>query len=102
MQPADVGHTMRYTPGVTTQIAVKLPDDLLAAIDRLVDSHRFASRSEIVRAGLQRVIADSTAETIDRAFARGFAQHPDSDDDVRRTTSLAIESIEDEPWEKWW
>ncbi len=87
---------------MTTQIAVKLPDDLLAAIDRLVDNHRFASRSEIVRAGLQRVIADDASQTIDHAFASGFAQHPDSDDDVRRATSLAIESIADEPWEKWW
>lgn len=87
---------------MTTQIAVKLPDDLLAAVDRLVDSHRFASRSEIVRAGLQRVIADDASTTIDRAFERGIAQHPDSDGDVRRATSLAIESIDDEPWEKWW
>ena len=87
---------------MTTQIAVKLPDDLLAAIDRLVDNHRFASRSEIVRAGLQRVIADDASQAINHAFARGFAQHPDSDDDVRRATSLAIESIADEPWEKWW
>jgi Arc/MetJ-type ribon-helix-helix transcriptional regulator len=87
---------------MTTQIAVKLPDDLLAAIDRLVDSHRYASRSEIVRAGLLRVITDDAAQTVDDAFTRGVAQHPDSDDDVRRATSLAIESIADEPWEKWW
>jgi Arc/MetJ-type ribon-helix-helix transcriptional regulator len=87
---------------MTTQIAVKLPDELLAAIDRLVENQRFASRSEIVRAGLQRVIADDASHTIDRAFERGFAQHPDSDDDVRRATTMAIESIDDEPWEKWW
>ena len=87
---------------MTAQIAVKLPDDLLAAVDRLVENRRYASRSEIVRAGLQRVIEDDISETIDRAFARGLAEHPDSDDDVHRATSLAIESIEDEPWEKWW
>jgi len=55
-----------------------------------------------VRAGLQRIVADDAAQTIDRAFAEGFTRHPDSDEDIRRTTRLAIESIEDEPWEKWW
>lgn len=87
---------------MTVQIAVKLPDELLEAIDRLVDTRRFASRSEIVRAGLQRVIADDRERELDQAFTRGIEQHPDSDDDIRRATALAIESINDEPWEKWW
>jgi Arc/MetJ-type ribon-helix-helix transcriptional regulator len=87
---------------MTVQIAVKLPLDLLEAVDRLVESSRFASRSEIVRAGLQRVIADDRAQAIDHAFARGAELHPDSDDDIRRATALATESINDEPWEKWW
>jgi Arc/MetJ-type ribon-helix-helix transcriptional regulator len=87
---------------MTSQIAVKLPDELLEAVDHLVASNRFANRSEIVRAGLQRIIADDASRTIDRAFADGFARHPDSDDDVHRTTRLAIESIDEEPWEKWW
>jgi len=41
-------------------------------------------------------------KTIDRTFAEGFTRHPGSDEDIRRTTRLAVESIEDEPWEKWW
>jgi Arc/MetJ-type ribon-helix-helix transcriptional regulator len=87
---------------MSVQIAVKLPPELLEAVDRLVDSNRFASRSEIVRAGLQRVIEDDRAQAIDDAFARGVELHPDSDDDIRRATALATESINDEPWEKWW
>ena len=39
---------------------------------------------------------------IDRAFAEGVRLHPDSDDDLRRATALAIASINDEPWERWW
>ena len=87
---------------MTVQIAVKLPDELLAAVDRLVDDDHFASRSEIVRAGLQRMVADAASRTIDRAFADGVCSHPDTDDDVQRATTLALESIDDEPWEKWW
>jgi Arc/MetJ-type ribon-helix-helix transcriptional regulator len=87
---------------MTVQIAVKLPDELVAAVDRLVDNDRFASRSEAVRAGLQRMVADAAALTIDQAFADGVSAHPDTDDDLQRATALAIESIDDEPWEKWW
>jgi Arc/MetJ-type ribon-helix-helix transcriptional regulator len=87
---------------MTVQIAVKLPDELVAAVDRLVDDDRFASRSEVVRAGLQRMVADAANRTIDQAFADGVCAHPDTDDDVQRATALAIESIDDEPWEKWW
>lgn len=87
---------------MTTQIAVKLSEELLEAVDRLVASQRFASRSDIVRAGLQRMIADDAAATLDSAFADGYARHPDSESDLRRATTLAIGSIEDEPWEKWW
>jgi len=87
---------------MTTQIAVKLPDELLEAVDRLVAGDRFASRSEIVRAGLQLIVDHDAAQAIDRAFTEGFTRHPDSNEDMRRTTRLAIESIDDEPWEKWW
>ena len=99
---AGMRHTIGYTPCMTVQIAVKLPEELLDAVDRLVAGDRFASRSEMVRAGLQRIVDDDVVQTIDRAFAEGFTRHPDSDEDIRRTTRLAIESIEDEPWEKWW
>lgn len=87
---------------MTIQIAVKLPDELLEAVDRLVGTSRFASRSEMVRVGLQRVLADDRERIIDNAFTRGVGAHPDSEDDLRRATALAIESINDEPWEKWW
>ena len=48
------------------------------------------------------MIADDAAATLDRAFTDGYARHPDSDADLRGATTLAIDSIEDEPWEKWW
>jgi hypothetical protein len=50
----------------------------------------------------KRITAGEAARTIDRAFTDGFSRHPDSDDDRRRTTRLVVESIEQEPWDKWW
>jgi Arc/MetJ-type ribon-helix-helix transcriptional regulator len=86
---------------MTTQLAVKLPDELLARLDQLVGEGRFASRSEAVRDGISRVVRDAERERIDVAFAAGFARHPD-DDSLAEAERLATEAIADEPWERWW
>ncbi len=87
---------------MTQQIAVKLSEDLITALDNLVASGRFESRSGAVRAGLRLVIRDAVREQIDRSFADGFRRMPETDDEIAEARRLAIESIEDEPWEPWW
>lgn len=87
---------------MTTQIAVKLPDDVVAAIDRLVDGGRFPSRSAAVRRALDDLVAAAERTAIDQAFARGFRAIPETDDELADATRLAVEAINDEPWEKWW
>ncbi|HXH58776.1 ribbon-helix-helix domain-containing protein [Iamia sp.] len=85
---------------MTTQLAIKLPDELVVRLDHLVGEGRFASRSEAVRDGIRRVVRDAERARIDEAFVAGFARHPD--DALGEATRLAVEAIEDEPWERWW
>lgn len=87
---------------MTRQIAVKLPDVVLEAVDRLVATGRFESRSHAVRAGLDLVIDDARRTAIDRAFAEGFGAFPTTPGELADARRLAIEAIEDEPWERWW
>lgn len=87
---------------MTTQIAVKLPEELLAEIDGLVSAGLMASRSEAVRRGLSDLVARQRSEAIDEAFRRGFERHPHSDEEVEEARSRGIRSIEEEPWEPWW
>jgi Arc/MetJ-type ribon-helix-helix transcriptional regulator len=87
---------------MTTQVAVKLPDELVAAIDRLVAVGRFASRSAAVRAGLGILTREAERELIDRAFRDGFRRIPETAEELEEARRLAIEAIEDEPWEPWW
>ena len=96
------GNSDRYAIGMTIQIAVKLPDQVVAAIDELVAGGRFDSRSAAVRAGLDVIIHQARADQIDRAFAEGFRRYPERPEELREAQRLAIEAIEDEPWEKWW
>lgn len=87
---------------MTKQIAVKVPDSVLEAVDELVASGRFSSRSGAVRAGLDLLVRRADREVIDRAFADGFRRRPEGSDELDEARRLAIEAIEDEPWEPWW
>ncbi|MEZ5382419.1 MAG: ribbon-helix-helix domain-containing protein [Microthrixaceae bacterium] len=87
---------------MTTQIAVKLPEALLESVDDLVRTGRMKNRSAAVRAGLELLSRSERESAIDRAFNEGVRRFPDSEREVENARRLAIESIEEEPWEPWW
>jgi Arc/MetJ-type ribon-helix-helix transcriptional regulator len=87
---------------MTIQLAVKLPESLADELDRLVADGSFASRSDAVRHAVEVLVRASERERIDRAFADGFARYPNTPAEMADATRLAVESIEDEPWERWW
>lgn len=87
---------------MTVQIAVKLPDELVARLDELVRGGSFPSRSSGVRRALEVLLAAEEHHRVDALFASGFRQLPDDGAELAEATRLAIEAIEDEPWERWW
>lgn len=87
---------------MTKQIAVKLPDELVAEVDRLVERGAFASRSQAIRTGLEAMVAARRRAEIDRSYHDAFARVPESPEEMREATRLAVDSIHDEPWERWW
>lgn len=82
------------------RIAIDLPDDLVAAIDHLIEDGTFQSRSAAVRLALDALIAASERTAVDQAFARGFRAVPETADELADAMRLAVEAINDEPWEK--
>lgn len=94
--------TGSYAPGMTIQIAVKLPDRLVNEIDRLVDGGAFDSRSQAIRSGLEAMVADRRRQEVDRRYAEAMARHPETNEEMADATRLAVESIHEEPWERWW
>lgn len=87
---------------MTTQIAVKLPDELVTALDRLVSEGAFDSRSSAVRHGVAAVVAASRRDAVDRQYAQGYARLPETEEELRQATRLAVGSVNDEPWDRWW
>ncbi len=87
---------------MTTQIAVKLPDDIVVSIDRLIANGIYPNRSAAIRAGLKMVTEQARTQTIDAAFAQGFKHNPETEEELAEAYRSGIEAIEDEPWERWW
>jgi Arc/MetJ-type ribon-helix-helix transcriptional regulator len=60
----------------TTQIAVRLPDELLARLDELIERGEAESRAAAVRAALDHLVAASESRLVGRRIAAGYARHP--------------------------
>jgi Arc/MetJ-type ribon-helix-helix transcriptional regulator len=87
---------------MTVQIAVKLPDRLLGELDQLVDAGAFSSRSQAVRSGLEAMVASHRRQEIDRRYREAGAAAPETPEELADATRLAVDAIDDEPWERWW
>ncbi len=61
---------------MTTQIAVRLPDALVAEIDDLVAETELTSRTDAVRAALELYVEVARRRAIDDALVRGYTEHP--------------------------
>ncbi len=94
--------TQGYAAGMTIQIAVKLPDELVHEIDRLVEGGAFTSRSQAVRSGLEAVVAARRRAEVDRRYDEAMSRFPETDEELAEATRLAVDSIHEEPWERWW
>jgi Arc/MetJ-type ribon-helix-helix transcriptional regulator len=87
---------------MTTQIAVKLPDELVADLDELVRSGSFPSRSSAVRRALEVLLRADRRRRVDAAFAEGFDRVPDDGAELAEAIRLAVDAIDEEPWQRWW
>lgn len=84
------------------QIAVKLPDELVGELDRLIDEGSFESRSQAVRSGLETMVAARRREELDRRFREAFTRVPETTEELAEARRLAVDAIHEEPWEPWW
>ena len=87
---------------MTTQIAVKLPDDVVAEVDAWVLRGRFTSRSEAFRVALDDMLRHIQRSAIDESIVEGYERHPETATEMADVHRLSVETIDEEPWDKWW
>lgn len=81
-----------------TVIAVRLPEVLVRAVDALVESGRYATRTEAVRAALRALVDAHERMLIDQAIVEGYTRMPQTDEEVALAAAATRALIEEEPW----
>ncbi len=82
----------------TQQVAVRLPAELLASLDSLVESGAYKSRAAVVRAGIEAVAELEHRRKTDRAIADGYKRTPPTDVESQAALASLRDAILEEPW----
>lgn len=80
------------------QVVSRLPDELLQAIDALVEEGVVTNRSEAVRLGLERLVDGHRRAEIGRAIVTGYRRVPQTEDEVAGADEATRRMIAEEPW----
>jgi Arc/MetJ-type ribon-helix-helix transcriptional regulator len=82
----------------TEQIAVRLPEELLAELDELVAQGVYESRAAAVRAGIEAVAESERRRKTDRAVVAGYHRVPASEAEHESAVASLRDAIREEPW----
>ena len=66
----------RYAICMSTQIAVRIPDELARALDELVSKGRFQTKAEAIRAAIEAAVDGERRRAIGEAIAEGYRRVP--------------------------
>jgi len=61
---------------MSIQIPIRIPDEDAARLDEIVASGRYASRSDALRHGLERILREERDREIVESYRRAYAQEP--------------------------
>jgi Arc/MetJ-type ribon-helix-helix transcriptional regulator len=82
----------------TEQIAVRLPGDLLAALDELVARGVYESRAAAARAGIETVLELDRRRSTDQAIIDGYQRVSPTQAEREAAISSLRDAILGEPW----
>ena len=81
------------------QLVTRVDASMAAAMDALVESGRYESRSEIVRTAVTSLIDADRRRKIGEAIIEGYERVPLTDEELAEAEATSIAMIEAEPWE---
>lgn len=83
---------------MSEQIAVRIPDQLISALDDLVAGGRFSTRAAAVRSAIEALVDAERRNAQGEAIAAGYLALPQTEDEIEWARKAAILSIAEEPW----
>jgi Arc/MetJ-type ribon-helix-helix transcriptional regulator len=82
--------------GVSQQIAVRLDDDALAALDQAIASGRYPNRAAAIRAALEQLLREERELEIEEAYRRGYGEHPQEEAQGKAGLILMAQQLRDD------
>lgn len=80
------------------QVVVRIPDELVKAVDRLVESGKVESRSDAVRSALAEYVDRLRRDLVGEAIVAGYAKSPQAAADSMWLESDSDKMIAEESW----
>ena len=88
---------MRMLVCMSTQLAVRVTEEQLKALDAFAASRGYANRADAIRAAIADAIARADDQAIDESYRSGYSAFPDSAQELAEAHSLAVSAIRKEP-----
>ncbi len=79
-----------------------MTEEQVAALDWVVVHLKLDSRAEGIRQAIALITRELKRAEIDRQYIEVYTNYPETEEEMAESIRLAIQSIEEEPWEKWW
>jgi len=83
---------------MSTQLAIRLPDDLLRDLDWLVVRLSYDSRTEAMREALVRLIDQERRRQIGEEIAEGYRRMPQTEDEMADISFQSWDLDGDDDW----
>jgi len=82
---------------MSEQVAVRIPEKDLAAVDEAVRAGRFASRAAAVREGVSRLLRAERERQIAESYRRAYSEQPQEEWLGEMGAALLAEAVAREP-----
>jgi len=87
---------------MSTQLAIRLPDETLADLDWLVVRCNYSSRTEAMRTAIENAIREERRRQIDEQYKEAYSRMPQTEDEiVDLQWQASPDLLDDEDWSAW-
>ncbi|MDO8390650.1 MAG: hypothetical protein Q7V57_09195 [Actinomycetota bacterium] len=86
---------------MSTQLALRLPDDLLADLDWLVVRCNYSSRTEAMRTAIEAAIKAERSRQIDEQYIEAYTRMPQTEEELADLAWQSTPDLDDEDWTEW-
>ena len=81
---------------MTTQLAIRLPDALLAELDWLVVRCEYSNRTEAMRTAIEAMVRIERSREIDEQYIAAYAKYPQTEEELVGLDHQTFVDLDDE------